>query len=87
MKSLKYSDKLSEVGMSVYQRSIRLLSIHFRGVPRVANNILLFLRDYAQGNKKHLIEKSVVIAGAFLLGIDGKGLLLMTDVFGVFISI
>ncbi len=52
--------------MEIAQRS--------RGTPRVANNLLRWVRDYAQTRSSGLITLEVVKQALELLGIDSKGL-------------
>jgi Holliday junction DNA helicase RuvB len=45
-----------------------------RGTPRVANNLINFLRDFAQERAKGIITRDVAAAGLELLEIDASGL-------------
>jgi Holliday junction DNA helicase RuvB len=45
-----------------------------RGTPRVANNLINFLRDFAQERAKGVITRDVAAAGLELLEIDAAGL-------------
>ncbi len=45
-----------------------------RGTPRVANNLINFLRDFAQERAKGAITREVAAAGLELLEIDASGL-------------
>jgi len=45
-----------------------------RGTPRIANNLLKWVRDYAQMNNKDLIDKEITSAALKMLCIDQEGL-------------
>ena len=45
-----------------------------RGTPRIANNLLRWVRDYAQIKQIRLVDKATVIAALDMLAIDYKGL-------------
>lgn len=50
------------------------IAIRSRGTPRIANNILRWVRDYAQMRTNNIITKDVVIAATAMLNIDELGL-------------
>jgi holliday junction DNA helicase RuvB len=45
-----------------------------RGTPRIANNLLRWVRDFAQMKKQKQVDKEMVIAALDMLAIDFKGL-------------
>ncbi|HEY1848901.1 MAG TPA: Holliday junction branch migration DNA helicase RuvB [Opitutaceae bacterium] len=81
---LDYYDRPTLV--SIVRRSCSLLKVDIddagatevarraRGTPRVANNLINFLRDYAQERAKGRITRDVAAAGLELLEIDAAGL-------------
>ena len=70
----------------IIERSCRILNLDIdnegameisrrsRGTPRIANNVLRFVRDYAQMYKQSKINKSVVDNALKMLSIDEQGL-------------
>jgi Holliday junction DNA helicase RuvB len=72
--------------ISIVDRSCRLLNVPIddeglaeiagraRGTPRIANNLIYFVRDYAQQRADGKITKRVAKAGLELLEIDTRGL-------------
>jgi len=81
---LDYYDAATLV--SIVRRSCKLLKVEIdeggaeeiarraRGTPRVANNLINFIRDFAQERAKGAITKAVAAAGLELLEIDAAGL-------------
>ena len=81
---LDYYDRATLVG--IVQRSCALLKVEIdeggateiaarsRGTPRVANNLINFVRDFAQERAKGKITKPVAAAALELLEIDAAGL-------------
>lgn len=75
-----------EVIVSILQRTSRILNINLdkdvaleiarraRGTPRIANNLLRWVRDYAQMRSGNKIDKSVVDSALAMLSIDDRGL-------------
>jgi Holliday junction DNA helicase RuvB len=45
-----------------------------RGTPRIANNLLRFVRDYAQIRNQHIIDRTATLEALQLLAIDSLGL-------------
>jgi holliday junction DNA helicase RuvB len=72
--------------MGIVQRSCQLLQVEIdaagakeiatrsRGTPRIANNLIHFVRDYAQERAKGKITQPVAAAALELLEIDARGL-------------
>ncbi|MCC5833115.1 MAG: Holliday junction branch migration DNA helicase RuvB [Opitutales bacterium] len=72
--------------VSIIQRSCKLLSVEIdlsgareiagraRGTPRIANNLILFVRDYAEQRADGRINKKVAADALELLAIDANGL-------------
>jgi holliday junction DNA helicase RuvB len=56
----------AEAAMEIAQRS--------RGTPRIANNLLRWVRDYSQTRANHLINRQVVKQALDMLAIDERGL-------------
>ena len=81
---LDYYDKVQL--QSIIYRTCKLLDIEVsqegafeiakraRGTPRVANNLVHFVRDYAQQKNKATIDKDLAAAALELLEIDSQGL-------------
>ena len=81
---LDYYDAATLVG--IVRRSCRLLKVEVdddgareiatraRGTPRIANNLIYFLRDYAQEKAQGRITRPVATAALELLEIDTRGL-------------
>jgi holliday junction DNA helicase RuvB len=81
---LDYYD--AETLVSIVKRSCKLLKVEIdeggaeeiarraRGTPRVANNLINFIRDFAQERAKGEITRAVAAAGLELLEIDAAGL-------------
>ncbi len=75
-----------EVLMHIVMRSAKILHLPLetsgaleiatraRGTPRIANNLLRWVRDYAQIKKTPSVDKKVVMAALDMLAIDEKGL-------------
>lgn len=75
-----------EVLMKIVLRSSKILSLPLeesgalevaarsRGTPRIANNLLRWVRDYAQIKKSPLVDRDTVTAALNMLAIDYKGL-------------
>lgn len=75
-----------DVLVRVIQRTARILNISIdyegamelasraRGTPRIANNLLRWVRDYAQIRANNRVDRTVVEKALELLSIDGKGL-------------
>jgi Holliday junction DNA helicase RuvB len=76
----------SEVLTKIILRSSQILHISLeepaafeiasrsRGTPRIANNLLRWVRDYAQIQKSHIVNRKMVIAALDMLAIDERGL-------------
>ncbi len=76
----------AEVLMKIIVRSSKILNVPMedaaalevaarsRGTPRIANNLLRWVRDYAQIKQIRLVDKATVIAALDMLAIDYKGL-------------
>lgn len=60
--------------MSLEAAGAREISIRSRGTPRVANNLLRWVRDYAQIHRISAINAKAVQAALEMLAIDHKGL-------------
>ncbi len=81
---LDYYDALTL--LAIVRRSCRLLQVEIdddgareiaaraRGTPRIANNLIYFIRDYAQEKASGRITKPVAAAALELLEIDVRGL-------------
>ena len=81
---LDYYDAATLLG--IVRRSCRLLKVELdddgareianraRGTPRIANNLIYFIRDYAQEKAQGRITKPVAAAALELLEIDVRGL-------------
>jgi Holliday junction DNA helicase RuvB len=81
---LDYYDTTTLLG--IVRRSCRLLKVGIdddgateiaaraRGTPRIANNLIYFIRDYAQEKAEGRITKLVAAAALELLEIDARGL-------------
>ncbi len=52
----------------------REIAARARGTPRIVNNLINFLRDYAQERAEGVITKNVAVAALELLEIDARGL-------------
>ncbi len=75
-----------EVLMKIILRSSKILHVPLdnsaaleiatrsRGTPRIANNLLRWVRDYAQIKKSKQVDREMVIAALDMLAIDYKGL-------------
>ena len=75
-----------EILMKIILRSSKILNLPMddsaaleiaarsRGTPRIANNLLRWVRDFAQIKKSSIVDKDVVIAALDMLAIDYKGL-------------
>lgn len=50
------------------------LSLRSRGTPRISNNLLRWIRDYAQIKGKPYVDSATVVAALEMLAIDHKGL-------------
>lgn len=76
----------SEVLQEIILRSARILGVHLdsdgalgiaeraRGTPRIANNLLRWVRDYAQMRSGNKADRSVVNTALEMLAIDHQGL-------------
>ena len=72
--------------MQILQRTSRILNLKLhdeaayeiamraRGTPRIANNLLRWVRDYAQIHAKGVVDKGIARIALQLLAIDEKGL-------------
>ncbi|MBX9924588.1 MAG: Holliday junction branch migration DNA helicase RuvB [Rhabdochlamydiaceae bacterium] len=50
------------------------ISSRSRGTPRIANNLLRWVRDYAQMKQSRVVDRNMAIAALDMLAIDYKGL-------------
>ncbi len=62
------------LNISVDQEGASEIAGRARGTPRVANNLVYFVRDYAQQKAQGVITRSVAAAALELLEIDRRGL-------------
>ncbi|MFT3784089.1 MAG: Holliday junction branch migration DNA helicase RuvB [Nibricoccus sp.] len=60
--------------VSIDESGAREIATRSRGTPRVANNLIHFVRDYAEERAKGVITKPVAAAALELLEIDAAGL-------------
>jgi Holliday junction DNA helicase RuvB len=60
--------------VTIDEAGAREIAARSRGTPRVANNLIHFVRDYAQERAKGVITKPVAAAALELLEIDAAGL-------------
>jgi len=69
---VKRSASLLEINLE--EEAALVIAERSRGTPRVANNILRRVRDYAQVNGKTEVDKSLVKEALKVLGVDEAGL-------------
>ncbi len=62
------------MGVSINPPSALEVAKRSRGTPRVANNILRWVRDYAQLNNKNVIDEKTVRQACTMIAIDEMGL-------------
>ncbi|MFN0065476.1 MAG: Holliday junction branch migration DNA helicase RuvB [Chlamydiales bacterium] len=60
--------------MEINEEAVFEIALRSRGTPRIANNLLKWVRDYAQVRAKGRIEKETVMKALKMLAIDEKGL-------------
>lgn len=84
-KILSRSAKILDVAIS--QRALQEIAMRSRGTPRVANNLLKWIRDYAHCHHEKIIDEKVVKEACKLIGLDEKGLDIMDRKFMEFLLI
>lgn len=62
------------LGISIDQGGAREISERARGTPRIANNLLRWVRDYAQMRTQNKADKKTVQSALEMLSIDHRGL-------------
>ncbi|HEX2101479.1 MAG TPA: Holliday junction branch migration DNA helicase RuvB, partial [Candidatus Synoicihabitans sp.] len=62
------------LGVAIEDDGAREIATRSRGTPRIANNLINFVRDYAQERASGRITRAVAAAALELLEIDARGL-------------
>jgi Holliday junction DNA helicase RuvB len=62
------------LNIPIDQKGAREIAIRSRGTPRIANNLLRWVRDYAQTRGNNHIDQSTAIKALEMLSIDERGL-------------
>ena len=62
------------LNLSIEESAALEVACRSRGTPRIANNLLRWIRDFAQMKKIRIVDKETVIAALDMLAIDYKGL-------------
>jgi len=62
------------LGISIDPQGAAEIALRSRGTPRIANNLLRWVRDYAQIRAQNRIDKQVAITALEMLSIDELGL-------------
>lgn len=76
------SDELTEilkanttkVGLTFEESALKSLAVRSRGTPRIANNNLLWMRDYCTSIRIRRVDTSTLDRGMAMIGIDRQGL-------------
>ena len=72
--SLIVGNSAKQLGINIEDAASLEIAQRSRGTPRIANRLLRRIRDYAQVNKKHIIDNELVMHSTKALGIDQGGL-------------
>lgn len=62
------------LNLQIDQQGISEIALRSRGTPRIANNLLRWVRDFAQMRANNKVNKEVAIQALQLLSIDDRGL-------------
>lgn len=62
------------IGLALDEDALTSLAMRSRGTPRIANNLLKWVRDYAQMHNAQIVTKEIVIEALNMLCIDELGL-------------
>ena len=62
------------LGMQLDEESSFEIAKRSRGTPRIANNLLRWVRDFAQIKANNVVSKSVVQTALTMIGVDERGL-------------
>lgn len=62
------------LNLTMDQEAGQEIALRSRGTPRIANNLLRWVRDYAQMRSGSLISREVAVAALEMLSIDHRGL-------------
>ncbi len=60
--------------MQLQEEGAQEIALRSRGTPRIANNLLRWVRDFAQIKKKHSVDQQTVQSALAMLSIDHMGL-------------
>ncbi|MBS0624060.1 MAG: Holliday junction branch migration DNA helicase RuvB [Verrucomicrobia bacterium] len=60
--------------MQIESEAVKEIAHRARGTPRVANNLLRWVRDYAQSHEKANVDRMTAVRALEMLAIDEKGL-------------